>query len=409
MVFSKLLFIITNVVFLKKLFNYSFFLLLDKGLAFALPLSILLITNNSTLYANLEAALALSVIFIPLLDFGVKYYVGYCYRQEGEKCFNRFNNLLITLTLISLIVAIPLFLLSEIFFIFLLAILRSVHINLYQYSQIKGRLTEQLISPILINVTASLCSLIITLMIYSTGGSDKYILLSFFIISPALFLFLNIKHFQLGSLFKFDYHHAVKFITKCLMFSAPAIFNTLLVVGFASLTKIYVLEKFGELEMVQYSFVFRLAMIIQMCHMAVSGYTCKFFLLSNDLRKMTSYYLTYMVALCFVTLGVMVSVYVLSDLVSYELLRFDLLLVMAFAYTLFWCFSSFFDFVYVRINKTKLMLVNSFVFFFTYILYYSFFGIMSPVSAAIGLFISSVFMFMSNLVLLWFYRKEMTV
>ena len=394
---------------MKKLLNYSFILFLDKGLAFALPLSILLITNNSTLYANLEAALALSVILIPFLDFGVKYYVGYCYKQEGEKCFNRFNRLLITLSLVSLIVAIPLFLFSEFFFIFVLAILRSVHINLYQYGQIEGRLTEYLITPILINLAASFCALIMTLIIYYSGGSDKYTLLSFFIISPMLFLFLNVRRFQLCSLFKFDYHHAIQFISKCLIFSTPAIFNTLLVVGFANLTKIYVLENFGELEMVQYSFVFRLAMVIQMCHMAVSGYTCKFFLLSNDLRKMTSYYIIYMVALFLVTLSIAVAVYILSDLVSYELLHFDLLLVMAFAYTLFWCFSSFFDFIYVRINKTKLMLVNSFVFFFTYILYYLVFGVMSPVSAAVGLFVSSVFMFMSNLILLWFNRKEIIV
>lgn len=394
---------------MKKLFNYSFFLFLDKGLAFALPLSILFITNNNTIYANLEAALALSVILIPFLDLGVKYYVGYCYKQEGNKCFNRFNRLLIILSLVSLIVAIPLFFLSEFFFIFVLAILRSVHINLYQYGQIKGRLTDKLISPILINVAASCCALLMTIGIYYVGGNDKYIVLSFFIFAPVLFLTLNIRHFQLSSFFKFDYHNTSQFIIKCLIFSAPAIFNTLLVVGFANLTKIYVLENFGESEMVQYSFVFRLAMVIQMCHMAVSGYTCKFFLLSNDLRKMTSYYLIYMVALFLVTLCITVAVYMLSDLVSYELLRFDLLLVMAFAYTLFWCFSSFFDFIYVRINKTKLMLVNSFVFFFTYILYYSFFGIVSPLSAAVGLFISSVFMFMSNLILLWFNRKEIII
>jgi hypothetical protein len=394
---------------LKKLLNYSFFLFLDKGLAFVLPLSILFITNNKTIYSNLEAALALSVVLIPFLDFGIKYYVGYCFKQEGDKCFNRFNRLLIVLSLLSLIVAIPLFFISELFFIFVLAVLRSIHINLYQYGQIKGRLTDKLISPILINVAASCCALLMTIGIYYAGGNDKYIVLSFFIFAPVLFIILNIKHFQLNSFFKFDYHNTTQFITKCLIFSAPAIFNTLLVVGFANLTKIYVLENFGESEMVQYSFVFRLAMVIQMCHMAVSGYTCKFFLLSNDLRKMTSYYLIYMAALFLVTLCIAFGVYILSDFVSYELLSFDLLLVMAFAYTLFWCFSSFFDFIYVRINKTKLMLVNSFIFFFTYIVYYSLFDITSPSSAAVGLFISSVFMFMSNLTLLWFNRKKIIV
>ena len=391
---------------MKKLFSYSFFLFLDKGVAFVLPLSILFITNNHAVYANLEAALALSVILIPFLDLGVKCYVGYCFKKEGEECFNRFNQLLISLSLISLLIAIPLFYLSELFFVCVLAILRSVHINLYQYGQLKGRLTDRLISPIAINIIASLCSLLITAIIFYIGGSEKYIVLSFFIVPPCLFVLLNIKNLQLKIIVNTDFIKIKKFITKCIVFSAPAILNTLLVVGFANLTKIYVLENFGESEMVQYSFVFRLAMVIQMCHLVVSGYTCKFFLVSNDLKKMGKYYLIYISALLFVTLCILSSVYIFSDFINYKLLNFDLLLVMVFAYTLFWCFSSFFDFIYVRIDQTKLMLVNSFVFFVSYLIYYSIFGIGNPLSAAIGLFISSMFMFMSNLTLLWFNRKK---
>jgi len=393
---------------LKKLLNYSFFLFLDKGLAFALPLSILFITNDKAVYATLEAALALSVVLIPFLDFGVKYYVGYCYKLEGEKCFEKFNRLLIALSLFSVVIAIPLFLLSDFFFILILGILRSVHINLYQYGQIKGRLTERLISPVIVNVIASFVTLTLTLGAYYFGGSSQFIVLSFFVFAPLLFLLLNIRHFPLTSFFKFNQRNAIEFISKCLKFSVPAIINTLLVVGFANLTKIFVLENFGESEMVQYSFVFRLAMIIQLFHMAVSGYTCKFFLLSNDLKKMCSYYLLYVLALLIISCGLTFAIYLFSDIVSYELLHLDLLLVMAFSYTLFWCYSSFFDFLYVRINKTKLMLVNSFVFFLSYILYYAVFGIYSPLSAATGLFISSVFMFISNLTLLWLNRKEIT-
>ena len=395
---------------MKKLLSYSFFLFLDKGLSFVLPILLLYITSPSV-YAKLEAALAMSILLIPLLDLGTNYYVGFIYKRDGEACFRHFNRLLLSISLFSIAVAIPLFFLSDFFFIIVLAILRSVHINLYQYGQTKGRLTEKLISPILANITASTCAVVLTLISVFFDVWDNYILLSYFIFPPLLFIFLNSRAVELPSMQKLreiNYKPTLIFIKKSLTFAAPAILNTLLVTGFANLTKIYVLQNFGESDMVRYSFVFRLAMIIQLCHMAVSGYTFKFFLLSINLKRMASLYLIYMSALFLITLSILCAVYFVNNIVDYELLYIDPLFIVAFAYTLFWCYSAFFDFLYIRINKTKLMLVNSGVFFLSAICFYFIYGVMTPLDAAIGLFISSITMFISNILLCFLNRHHLS-
>ena len=363
------------------------------------------------MYAKLEAALAMSILLIPLLDLGTNYYVGFIYKRDGDACFRHFNRLLLSISLFSIAVAIPLFLLSDFFFIIVLAILRSVHINLYQYGQTKGRLTEKLISPILANIIASTCAVVLTLISVFFDVWDNYILLSYFIFPPLLFVFLNSRAVELPSMQKLrgiNYKPTFIFIKKSLTFAAPAILNTLLVTGFANLTKIYVLQSFGESDMVRYSFVFRLAMIIQLCHMAVSGYTFKFFLLSINLKRMSSLYLIYMSALFFITFLILCVVYFINNIVDYELLYIDPLFIVAFAYTLFWCYSAFFDFLYIRINKTKLMLVNSGVFFLSAICFYFIYGVMSPLDAAIGLFISSIAMFISNILLCFLNRHHLS-
>lgn len=394
---------------MKKLLSYSFFLFADKGLSFILPI-VLLYLSDASAYAQLEAALALSILLVPLLDLGTNYYVGYLYSKEGDNCFHKFNRLLLSIALISILIAIPLFFVSEVFLIVILAVLRSIHINLYQYGQIKGRLTEQLISPILVNITASIVVVILIFLSVYFSFEEKFLLLSYFIFPPLLFIAFNIKVLKVvdfSTYFQFDYDSFLRFLKASLIFAAPAILNTLLVTGFANLTKIYVLESFGESDMVRYSFVFRLAMIIQLCHMAVSGYTFKFFLLSNNLVRMTSLYTLYVVALSVITLTIVFVVYFMNGLVDYELLYIDSLFIVAFAYTLFWCFASFFDFLYVRINKTKLMLLNSGVFFLTAITFYTIQDVSTPFDVALGLFISSVAMFISNIILCFFYRHHL--
>ena len=392
---------------LRRFFNYSFFIFLDKALSLLLPISILLITGNKSIYVNIESALALSIVLIPLLDLGIKYYVGYCFKKEGASCFGRFDRLQVKLSLLSIFLASLLLFFSEFFYILFLSVLRGAHINLYQYGQIKGRLNDDLIRPIIINVVSSVITFVIFFLGYQQGLSSKAIIFCFFIFPPLIFLFISFKNLSTSSYEKSHEISTTIFLSRCLKFSISAIVNTILVVGFANLTKIFVLENFGENEMVQYSFIFRLSMIVQLFHMSIAGYTFKFFLLSKNLKKMRNIYIIYMVFMALISTLFIFCIYIFNQIFNYELLNVDPLFIVVFLYTLLWCFSSFFEFIYIRINKTKLMLINSFVFFSAYIFYYFIFGIDSSLYAAVGLMISAFFMLFSNLILVWLNRNEL--
>jgi hypothetical protein len=287
-----------------------------------------------------------------------------------------------------------------------LSLFRSLYVNLFQYSQIRGRLTDQLTAPILLNLIVIGTSSTVFVVLYFAEVGIEILLFSYFALPPIMFLYSSYRQVKGNLSIRFSSGNEWKFLKACIVFSVPAALNTLLVIGFSNLTKVYVLNVFGEDEMVRYVFSFRIAMIIQLCHMVVSGYSYKFFLLSQDYKKMMKYYSAYSMSLVAISLLIVLFIVLLDSFSNSEFTKVDLLLVCSFGYTLFWCFSSFFDFLYIRIGKTKLMLVNSIVFFLTYILFYGISGISNPTDAAIGLFFSSTAMFISNLVIIWCHRDS---
>tara|TARA_B110000090_G_C13338557_1_gene430172 strand:- start:258 stop:1457 length:1200 start_codon:yes stop_codon:yes gene_type:complete len=392
---------------MKKLFNYSFFLFLEKGLAFILPLSILYLTKDEGLYVNLEAALAFSILLIPLLDMGIKNYVGYMYTRKGNDCFEQFDLLSLQVIITNLIIAVPLYLYSDFLFIYVMAILRALHINLFQYLQIKGRLTEKLIPPLIISIFASVISILLAISLFYLGVANNTVLLGYFILPPSIFLLYHLSQNKPynSSVLKINFSDQLYF--SMLKFSIPLMMNSLLVVGFANLTKIYVLNSFGQAEMVKYSFDFRVAMIIQFVHMAVVGYITKFLLTSHDFVKMIKVYFYYISSLVGCLVLTLLTIHFLGLLVNPKLLVVDSLLLIIFGYTILWCLSAFFDVLYIRMNKTSLLLINSIIFFISYILFYFFHGILGSVDAALGLLFSAGMMLTSNIFIIFYNFKHL--
>lgn len=394
---------------MKKLFNYSFFLFLDKGLAFILPLSILYLTKDEGLYVNLEAALAFSITLIPLLDMGIKYYVGYMYTRKGNDCFEQFDLLSLQVIIANLIIAVPLYFYSDFLFIYVMAILRTLHINLFQYVQIKGRLTEKLIPPLIISIFASVTSIFLAIGLFYVGVSNNTVLLVYFILPPGIFLLYHLSQYKPDSSTLLKVNFSDPFYYSMLKFSIPVMINSLLVVGFANLTKIYVLNSFGQAEMVKYSFDFRIGMGVQLIAAAIMSFYSKFFLISYDFRKMVKVYFIYVLALTGMVVAMLFLIYLLGPFINPNLLVVDPLLSIIFGYILLWCFSTFFDVFYTRINRTPLILINSTVFFSSYVLFYFFHGIASSVDAALGLLFSAGMMLASNIFLIFYNFKYLKV
>jgi hypothetical protein len=364
-------------------------------------------TGNEGLYANLEAILAFSIVLVPLLDFGIKSYVGYRFNRSGADCFARFDALSLQVVLINLALAIPLYFINELMFIYVMAIFRAIHINLYQYILIKGLLCESRIKPMIVSIFSSTSSVCIALSLSYSGVSDNMMLFCYFILPPCVFLGYHLIQYKPVKGERLGPSIIDPFNFSMIKFSLPVIMNSLLVVGFANLTKIYILNKFGQADMIKYSFDFRIAMGIHLVHSAISVYLIKFFLVSVNSKRMIKIYCLYMTVLLVGVAIALVFVYYLGPYLDPKLLILDLLLCVIFGYTILWCFSAFLDVLYVRMNKTSLVLVNSCVFFTSFILFYFFVGISTPLFAAIGLLISAAMMWLSSLVLVFSNHKHL--
>jgi hypothetical protein len=379
----------------------------DKALAFVGPLLILYLTDSNSIYSSLESVLAISVILIPIIDLGVKDYVGYVYTKERDSCFERFDLLSLRLIVSSLAIAIAFYIVGNPFLMVAMALLRSAHINLYYYLQMKGRLTEKIVGPLRYSIIVTCTSALLTIFGFYAGLSDAHVLLVYFLTPSLLFLCYHVFQSQLFNpkLFSIDWNNPTYLVM--IRFSVPIILNSFLVIGFSNLTKLYVLNQFGEEEMVRYSFDFRIAMVVQIIHMVIVTYLTKFLLISDDFTRIVKVYALYAILLVSIaSLGLLV-IFFWGRHIDPDRLVFDTLMCAIFGYTVFWCLSAFFDIFYTRLNKTVFILINSCAFFLSYILYYLFIGVESATESGLALFLSSLMMLLSNLMMIFINRNRL--
>src|SRR4051812_47305171 len=69
----------------KDLVRYFFLTYLDRGLSFALPLSILFIVNDKSLYTLIEVAFSYAAILLVLIELGISNYLFWGYKKADDK------------------------------------------------------------------------------------------------------------------------------------------------------------------------------------------------------------------------------------------------------------------------------------------------------------------------------------
>ena len=67
------------------LFNYTFWNLLDKGLVFLLPLTLVYLFNTKQKYVELEYVISIVTIIATFVDLGINGYMFYHYQNAKNK------------------------------------------------------------------------------------------------------------------------------------------------------------------------------------------------------------------------------------------------------------------------------------------------------------------------------------
>lgn len=346
----------------KGLFGYTLLTYLDRLLIFSIPLMILYLFEEKTLYNSFEYIYSVATIVIIFLDPGIRIYSFYAFSKTEDR--NNFVQKLQAYNGVQYIVyqliVITIFILAVIFSNSILPILlfisiRSLYYLFISYGIIYFRLIDR---PHLIYIFSLIVNGVTILLIFIYFLYHLHISLEILFLSQAL-LTIVVGGYYAKTLRKDNLRGHWKFIRESVSYSFPVLLTVFIMLGINNYGKIYAQNFLSTDEMYQFSLVQRLTMFIQITHAAAIGYLSKSVYTSKsvvDVQSLKKY--SVMIAGSILIIFIMVfpfASFVFQDLpVSYSSLTILMIL-----YTTVWCYGAYFEMVLKKCN------LNNYIVYFT--------------------------------------------
>ncbi|PKB42613.1 hypothetical protein AX016_0781 [Cellulophaga sp. RHA19] len=337
---------------------------LDKAIIFLLPLIVLYFFKDKTVYVTIEYIYSVTVVVIPLLDFGLSGYFFYAYRnsknhEETIKIFvSVFKRLylLISLTGILFITIHYCGFEFEKYIIFIVFRLLFVLATTFLASYF--RLNNKPEKAVYITLFSNFLSLLF-LFGYFFSNSEFSLWLIFFgqIFFSLFYFFKSIIDIFFSNSRKFEKSQIYKLTKKALLFSWPSIIQVFIMMSIVNYGKINVLTKMTLDDGVLLSLVQRLSMVLFLTHSSLWAFLIKDVYVDKNLLVINKgILLKYMVILTFTFLMILMitGVYLVY---SYEdLSRVSFISFLIIGQTFLACIYAYLELHYGRENKNIIKL-----------------------------------------------------
>ena len=394
----------------RKIADFFFLTYLDKGLSFALPLGILFIIKDKSLYSYIEVIFSYASIVMVLLEFGLSNFLFYGYKHAAQpdefiRRSQSYFKCLLTVYFILIVILLAsggLGKNDDLLMISLIGI-RSLFMLFTNFYSGVFRLQDHPSAIYKYTVLVNLFSFGIICLSFIADLPFK--LFSFFL-PPLLlvaalsfrFLFFEIRSFNFSGFFPF--------VKQALSFSWPIILNVLAMAFIGNYAKIYAFANMPPAEMVQMSYILRMGLLIQLTHSAFSSYFSKTLFMNKSNVLDVVIFKKYSFVL-FLSAVLLLLVILASNFVFRELINVPLNLPTAFfmLYIITWCYIGYLEIYFGVLNANRRVFYYSVVSSLFYVALLKFGG-------EIDLFKLSFFMFLTgifNLVLVLAGLKKLGV
>tara|TARA_B110000046_G_scaffold164711_1_gene180494 strand:+ start:37802 stop:38995 length:1194 start_codon:yes stop_codon:yes gene_type:complete len=382
----------------------------DKAVIFLLPILVLQLFKDQTVYLSIEYIYSVTIVIIPFLDLGLVGYFFYIYRNKEDKrqivnevtkIFHIVYFILFALGLGIICVHYYVFSIDDnIIYIVSRAIFLSTFAFLSSYYRLKNKPERGLY----VTITANVISLIF-LFIYVLLGLE----FDLWVIFIGQILFCVLYFFKVARLiilkWRKQYQNTqIKSVLKAsILFSWPSIIQVFIMMYIANYGKINALEMMSLNDGTLLSIIQRFSMLVQLTHGALLAFMIKeIYVSGNILEIKTNLLKKYFAALVFSIFCVLcltIGYFSFND-VHYDLNRLILALTFIIGYTFIWCFTSYLEVYYSRENKNKIKLYLAIInaIFFVGILNISGLGYLEKITAA--MFFSTLVTFIISLAVL---------
>jgi len=347
----------------KDLVNYFILTYTDKAISFALPLSILFIVTDKSLYTLIEVAFSYATIALVLIELGLSNYLFRGYKEADDKkvfienAKDLFRGMLAIYSLITLMICSYLYLNgSEFLILFSLTAVRALftfYVNFYSNIY---RLTDRPSRIYLFTIAVNLSSVLLLIIAYRAGMKNS--LLFFYLPSMVLILAFCFRLFSDAS--RWNFNRFVGLLKKALAFSWPIMANVLAMSFINNYGKIYAFGHLSEAETVQISYILRIGLIVQLGHTAFASYFSKSLFMDQsetfDFKIFRQYALIIFLSILAVVMLILItnSWFGSPIKVPFEVSTFLFLF-----YIVLWCFVGYLEIYFGVKSANRLILYYS--------------------------------------------------
>ena len=141
-----------------------------------------------------------------------------------------------------------------------------------------------------------------------------------------------------------------------LRYGWPILASALLAMAVANFGKLYAYGNLSEKEMFNFSFAQRMALIVQLGHLAVSGYMAKHLFVSEQKRFHQKIFAGYVITLLIATLVAYSAAWFAPSLGFISSVQIDMTFTLIIIYTLLWCIGAYLELYVNRANRNILVL-----------------------------------------------------
>jgi O-antigen/teichoic acid export membrane protein len=331
-----------------------------------LPLSILFIIKDKSLYTLVEVAFSYATLCMVIIELGVSNYLFYGYKKAVDKerfvadTQLYFKFLLLIYCLLSLVLFFGIhFYDKTLVMLFVLISIRTLFTLFINFYSNIYRLKDNPSMIYLTSILVNTCSVVLVMLAhFFTWG---HTLLYFFIPSLVLITWVSIK-FALVELRKFDFSGFRTFLMHSLKFSWPIILNVLAMSYVNNYAKIYAYGHLSQQETVQISYIMRIGLVVQLTHSAFSSFFSKTLFMDTEhkfnFKIFKQYNLVLLFSACLVMVAVFLTNYFFGDQIQIALTTSTFLLLL---YIILWCYIGYLEIYFGVMNANRKILYYSIV------------------------------------------------
>ena len=345
----------------KSLFSFIGLSYFDKAVIFILPLAVLTLFKDKSVYVSIEYIYSIVVVVVPFLDLGLGGYFFYAYRNNDNnrkvvsEILKTFHLIYIGILLIGLSLIAIHYLIYPFEEYIVYVVSRSIFILTFTFLTSYYRLINKPHKALFITISSNILSLIFLLTFFL---SDVEFSLWLVFIGQILFCIIYFFRVIIRVLSKWvKSYKALKIsdlLKKSILFSWPTIIQVFILMYVGNYGKINALDKLSVDDGVLLSLTQRFSMLIQLTHGAIIGYLMKEIFVSGELLNINrkvflKYFGLLLISVIMVVLIIAGFMYFNGN--KYETGFLIQIIGLLIGYTFFWCIFSYFEIYYSRENK----------------------------------------------------------